>query len=405
MSHDRRLLDKVTNCTWILRDNTLGFFRLPCSEALQALEVMDEAAQLRHQAEQKEIDRIEKSAKRLAIWGQVYDNEDLSRKAKNMEKRLDRLKEAQTDLTAGTPWQLTLSGEALPADRLLNVSDLQIRPSESAPVLFHLLAQQIKSGDRLAIIGRNGCGKSSLLKMLWQAYKAPDLPYENIQFHPRCRLGFYDQALKQLHDEDSLIDALRSFTNLPQERRKMALISAGFAYSRHSQQVKSLSGGERSRLLMLGLSLANYHLLLLDEPTNHLDLQGKEELAGTLEQFEGGFMLVTHDRELIEASCNRYWLIEGGKLSQWHDIEKLYAALDATQPVSGSGHPAKAPNTIATPESTPEPSTQDTQLERLFELEALLEADLNRKEKYQKPRLQQQWREQIAQLNVELGFE
>ncbi|MBC7005121.1 ABC-F family ATP-binding cassette domain-containing protein [Photobacterium sp. BZF1] len=405
VSHDKRLLDKVTNCTWILRDNTLGFFRLPCSEALQALEANDEAAQLRHQAEQKEIDRIEKSAKRLAVWGQVYDNEDLSRKAKHMEKRLDRLKGAQTDLTAGTPWQLTLSGEALPADRLLNISDMQIRPSESAPVLFHLLAQQIKSGDKLALIGRNGCGKSSLLKMLWQAYKAPDLSNENIQFHPRCRLGFYDQTLKQLHDEDNLIDALRSFTNLPQERRKMALISAGFAYSRHSQQVKSLSGGERSRLLMLGLSLANYHLLLLDEPTNHLDLQGKAELAATLEKFEGGFMLVTHDRELIETSCNRYWLIEDGKLSQWHDIEKLYAALDATQPVSGNGHPAKAPDTIATPESTPEPSTQDTQLERLFELEALLEADLNRKEKYQKPRLQQQWREQIAQLNVELGFE
>ena len=410
VSHDKRLLDRVTNCTWIMRDNTLSFFRLPCSGALQALEEMDEAALLRHQSEQKEIDRIEKSAKRLATWGQVYDNEDLSRKAKNMERRLDRLKDAQTDLTAGTPWQLTLSGEAMPADRLLRLSGLDIRPADNAPALFRLMEQQLKSGDKLAIVGRNGCGKSSLLKMLWQAFSSPTAVSESIQFHPRCRLGFYDQTLKQLHDGDTLIDALGRFTNLPAERRKMALISAGFAYRRHSQQVHSLSGGERSRLLLLGLSLANYHLLLLDEPTNHLDLQGKEELAQTLSQFEGGFMLVTHDRELIESSCNRYWLIENGKLSQWHDIEHVYGALEAdtaNAKTSGSNidHLGKSTQPMSVAAISPEPTTQDALLERLYELEARLEADLSRKGKHQKPKLQQQWRNEIASLHIELGFE
>jgi ATPase subunit of ABC transporter with duplicated ATPase domains len=88
----------------------------------------------------------------------------------------------------------------------------------------------------------------------------------------------------------------------------------GFPWARHGQQVSTLSGGERSRLLFVGLTLARYSLLMLDEPTNHLDMEGKEALADTLQQF-GGVLLVSHDRQLISQSCNRFWLIEDGKLS------------------------------------------------------------------------------------------
>ncbi|MGI9282130.1 MAG: ATP-binding cassette domain-containing protein [Endozoicomonas sp.] len=119
VSHDQRLLDQVTNNTWILRAGQIHCFRLACSQARQALEDQDETDRLRRQSEQKEIDRVESSAKRLALWGKVYDNEDLSRKAKSMEKRIDRLKDQQTDQPAISPWQLKLKGEALRADRLL----------------------------------------------------------------------------------------------------------------------------------------------------------------------------------------------------------------------------------------------------------------------------------------------
>ncbi len=413
VSHDRRLLDRVTNCTWILRDKALRYFRLPCSEALQSLEAMDEADFLRNQSEQKEIERIEKSAKRLATWGQVYDNEDLSRKAKNMEKRVERLKDAQTELTSGTPWQLQLKGEALRADRLLSLSDIAVKPVPAAPVLFQVLEKQIKSGDRVAIVGRNGCGKSSLLKMLWRAYVSESEGDQPIKFHPRCRLGFYDQSLKQLQDEANLIDALSVFTDLSEEQRKMALISAGFPYVRHSQQVQSLSGGERSRLLLVGLTLANYHLLLLDEPTNHLDLAGKEELAQTLREFAGGFLLVTHDRDLIEASCNRYWLVQDDQLEEWHDIEQLYAVLEGAEPnqidsnelneVSAEYEALQLGSDASSNDNNP--SEEEMLIDRLCNLEALLEADLSRKLKHQKPKLQQEWRNEISDINCQLGIE
>lgn len=403
VSHDKRLLDKVTNCTWILRDKSLHYFQLPCSAALVELAADDETAKLRNQAEQKEIDRIEKSAKRLSVWGRVYDNEDLARKAKHMEKRAEKLKDAQTELTEGTPWRLTLNGEAMKANRLLGLSNLAVRPANDAQTLFSVDEQSVKSGDRIAVIGCNGSGKSSMLKMLWQTYSQTMSLSDSVQFHSRCRLGFYDQSLKQLSDNETLIDALDVFTDENEERRKMALISAGFAYNRHSQRVNELSGGERSRLLMLGLSLANYHLLMLDEPTNHLDLDGKEELTSTLGTFDGAVLLVTHDRELIEKSCNRYWLIKDGALTQWHDLQRLYDEIDSGETESASDNSTQLSSSdSSTLCAASKIIDEDWLLDKLFQLESLLEADVQRKPKHQKPALQQQWRDEIEQITLRL---
>ncbi|UNK23116.1 ABC-F family ATP-binding cassette domain-containing protein [Yersinia intermedia] len=399
VSHDRSLLDRVTNCTWILRDKNLQFIRLPCTQARQALAEKDISDSHRRLAEQKEIDRVAKSAKRLAIWGSVYDNEKLARKAKQMEKQVDRLKDDQTQVTAGNQWQLRLNGEALAADRVLALSDLRVRPAAQAPVLFELAQFRVKSGDRVALVGRNGCGKSSLLHCLWRAFSQPETADVGVTFHPRVRVGYYDQSLQQLRDEDTLSEALAPFAPLTEDQRKMALIGAGFPYLRHQQQVSTLSGGERSRLLFIGLTLANYSLLLLDEPTNHLDMEGKEELANTLKTFSGAVLLVSHDRTLIEQSCNRFWLIDKQRLEEWHHLEPVYAIL------------ADKPASVSVPASTFEPesimlveSEEEQLLAELLELESKLKQDLARKFKHQKPELQCQWRQQIAQLNTLLDL-
>jgi ATPase subunit of ABC transporter with duplicated ATPase domains len=269
----------------------------PCTAARKALVAKDESDALRHKAEQKEIDRVAASAKRLATWGKVYDNEDLARKAKQMEKQVERLKESQTEVTAGSQWTLTLRGDALRADRLLEMDNLDVPPAPGLPALFRVDSARLKSGDRVAIIGRNGCGKSSLMKLIWQQCRA-EQSTDTLKLHPRVAPGYYDQTLHQLPDDAPLLDALEPFAPNPQDR-KMALISAGFPWARHGQLVNTLSGGERSRLLFVGLTLARYSLLMLDEPTNHLDMEGKEALADTLQQFEGGVLLVSHDRQLI----------------------------------------------------------------------------------------------------------
>ncbi|MNB84047.1 putative ABC transporter ATP-binding protein [compost metagenome] len=286
---------------------------------------------------------------------------------------------------------MTLRGEALPANRLLEVDILDVPPAPGLPALFTMHNMRMKSGDRVAIVGRNGCGKSSLMKLIWQQFTGNSVD-AGLNIHPRATLGYYDQTLHQLADDATLSDALEPFAPDPQVR-KMALISAGFGWGRHGQRVNTLSGGERSRLLFIGLTLARYSLLMLDEPTNHLDMEGKEALAGTLQQFTGGVLLVSHDRQLISQSCNRFWLIEDGKLSKWHDADAVFARL----------RDGSVLNTV--PVSTVENKRKDMTddlLERLIQLEALLEEDQLRKPKHQKPQLQAQWREEIAALSAQL---
>lgn len=393
VSHDNPLLDAVTNTSWILRDNTLHAFSLPCTAARQALAEQDESDALRHKAEQKEIDRVTASAKRLATWGQVYDNEDLSRKAKQMERQVARLKAAQTDLTAGTPWQLELNGDAVRADRLLEMEHLAVPPAPGLAPLFTTGTARLQSGDRVAIMGRNGGGKSSLLRLLWRQMQQ-EAPDAGLKLHPRLHPGYYDQTLHQLADNATLLEALEMFEPSG-ETRKRALISAGFGWTRHGQKVSTLSGGERSRLLFVGLSLARYSLLLLDEPTNHLDIDGKEALAETLCHYPGGLLLVSHDRQLINQSCNRFWLIDECGLSEWPDADAVYEQLRQR---TRAETPEAA--TVSSPVTTPE---GDDLLERLITLEQRLAEDLARKPKHQKPLMQQRWREEIDLINNQLS--
>lgn len=390
VSHDQQLLDNVTNTSWILRDHKLHHFALPCSAARQALAEQDESDALRFKAEQKEIDRVTTSAKRLAVWGSVYDNEALSRKAKQMEKQVERLKDNQTDVTAGSQWRLQLHGDSLRADRVLELENLSVSAAPGLEPLFTAPIARLKSGDRVAVIGRNGCGKSSLLRLLWQHYQH-NTALEGLKIHPRVEMGYYDQTLHQLADHATLFEALEPFAPAP-EARKMALISAGFAWARHGQRVDSLSGGERSRLLFVGLTLARYSLLMLDEPTNHLDMEGKEALTETLQNFAGGVLLVSHDRQLMQNSCNRFWLIENGQLEEWHDADAAWERL--REPVPAGGMPA------LTAETEAEAADTDDLLEKLLALEMRLADDLSRKPKHQKPQLQTQWQQEILRLNA-----
>ncbi|HHQ2583022.1 ABC-F family ATP-binding cassette domain-containing protein [Providencia rettgeri] len=404
VSHDQSLLDKVSNCTWILRDKSLHFYRLPCSAARQALSEKDITDARRNQAEQKEIDRIASSAKRLAIWGHVYDNEALSRKAKQMEKHIDRLKDAQTELTEGYQWKLALNGKAIPADRVLEL-EYTVVSTPNGNQLFKTAFHQVKSGDRIAIMGANGCGKSTLLRLLWQCYQQ-DLRYSSqLKFHPAISAGYYDQQLEQLNDNDSLLEALRHFAPLTDEQRKMALIGAGFAYSRHQQKVVTLSGGERARLLFIGLSLAQYELILLDEPTNHLDLEGKEALCEQISLFSGALLVVSHDRWLIENSCQRFWFIDDNRLEEYLNVDDIYHKIELQSqslltPTLGRDVSIKSAIKIPCEEDAHE----DELLETLLILEQKLLADQKRKLSHQKPQLQQQWINEIAQIHAKLGL-
>lgn len=425
VSHDATLLDNVTSSSWILRDQSLHCFDLPCTQARQALAEQDLADQQRFRSEQKEIDRLDASAKRLANWGKVYDNEDLARKAKTMQARKEKLQTQQTIVSQGSTWRLQLHGQALQANRILEISELSLYLPESRTPLLYLKHKLIKSGENIAIIGHNGCGKSTLLQALFTHYteqnpSAAIMRDESrnsatiigdIKWHGLCQLGYYDQDLEQISTKSTIKDALIPFANLNDDQRKQALISAGFAFERHQQHVASLSGGERARLLFLGLSLAQHHLVLLDEPTNHLDLEGKEQLIDTLNTNIGAALVVSHDRDLLQKTCGRFWLIDHGQIIEFDEFEKALPYLHHDHKVQENHvHPPSSQTCIQSQRSNiaNDYYTQSQQshddLERLIELEEKLTQDRQRKPKHQKPKLQQQWQTEIDLLNLKLSL-
>lgn len=411
VSHDGRLLDRVTRETLILRDRRLHRFALPCSQARAALAEEDEQTRLRRADEQKEIDRLSASSKRLAIWGREHDDEKLVRQAKSMEKRVARLQEEQSVVGADAPWRLELHGQALPADALLRLDALDVRPAPGLPPLLRAEDLWLRAGDRVALLGANGTGKSSLLRQCWGEV-CDQRPAEGWYRHPGASIAYYDQALQQLDGDATLTDALYPLAPLPEVSLRQALIRAGFPYSRHGQRVATLSGGERARLLFLALSLASNHLLWLDEPTNHLDLAGKEELAEAIAAFPGGVLLVSHDRELIERSCNRFWLIRDGQIREAHSAEQAYAELLSGAPLPAADKASRALPATAQAQADPamgkalagQADNEEALLARWYELDALLAADLARKPRHQTPRLQQQWQSELAHLAERLGF-
>ena len=140
--------------------------------------------------------------------------------------------------------------------------------------------------------------------------------------------------------------------------------------------------------------------MLLDEPTNHLDLEGKEELAETLKTFGGAVLLVSHDRTLIEQSCNRFWLVDEQRLEEWHTLAPVYAVLAGSPPPAEPFFSESGTDVIHT-----EDTEEEQLLARLVEAEHLLAEDLARKPKHQKPELQRQWQSQIEQLSALLSLD
>jgi len=387
ISHDREFLDSVTNRTAFLRDERLYFFDLPYSAAREALADQDAAAVAAREQEEKTIKRLEASASRLATWGRVYDNEKLARKAKSMEKRIEKLKDDKTFVTRGSGLNLSLDVDSTQADRMLALEQCIIRAPDATP-LFQIDNLIIRPGERVALLGRNGAGKTTLIDTIMTAFRSGSISDE-IRFNPRCQIGFYDQELQQLDPALSLAESLREFCDGSESHFKTQLIRAGFPYLDLDKPVSVLSGGEKARLMFLIIKLNQPNFLILDEPTNHIDIQGKEELEDQILETNAAVLITSHDRRFVDNIADRYLLIDNRVLREINAPEEFYRQMSAAQ-ASDVSRRSEEPPTSA-PAKDP--------LEQLIELEELLAADLARKPKFQKPRRQEAWREEIERLN------
>ncbi|WP_108125216.1 ABC-F family ATP-binding cassette domain-containing protein [Saccharospirillum mangrovi] len=388
VSHDRHLLNALCTQTWFLRDQRLYHFNLPFDAARQALAEADEQARARRAEEEKEVARLQASAKRLAHWGHTYDNEDLSRKAKTMEKRVERLKADLTFVSQGSGLALALPEEGLTARQVLVLENARIDlpGDQNRSVTCEFL--NVRPGDRIALLGVNGVGKSTSLKRMMAAVGDEE---GDIRWNPRVQLGYYDQLLSSLETNVSRFDWLRERLDGPDDAIRQTLLNAGVPYERFDQPVHSLSGGEKARLMFALFRLQRPNVLILDEPTNHLDLEGRQELIESLTGSDMTVLMTSHDRTFLDDVATRWWWIEAGVLREIDDPAAFYRQLEAGGDASPSSS-STAQNTSVLPDS------EDAMLARLDWLEQQLSDDQARKPKHQKPERQAQWKAEIAEL-------
>ena len=234
ISHDRTLLDRTTERTLILRDGKLQDFAAPCSRARELLTERDVAAARARAAEEDEIRRLEASAKRLASWGKVFDNEKFSRRAKSMEKRIDKLRGGLTAVAKEDRRELTLSEAAAKAEILLRCRDLTMAAPDGRR-LFGIDRLHLARGDRLAILGRNASGKSTLLRKLVAeaALRREQLAATaEVYFSPQARTGYFDQELSRLPAERGLFEFFLQSFDIGDQPMRRELARAGLSHRR-----------------------------------------------------------------------------------------------------------------------------------------------------------------------------
>lgn len=359
VSHDRELLDRCTTRTLILRDKRVYNFLAPYTEAKDALREQDEAAA--HLRAQRELEYKKKkaTAHRLQQWAKLSDT--LAPRYRAAVTELERAKERldSTFVSRERKREVSVGIRSVRADRIVRLEDISV--GYDGRELFSIKEMTIEPSDRVALLGRNGTGKSTLIRRIVAASSCGGV--KGITFNPRATIGYYDQELSLLDNESSVFDHIARFTTASSGEISASLARAGFRADMYRRKIATLSGGERARLQFLALRLLNPTLLILDEPTNHLDVQGCESLEEQLLETTGACLFVSHDRRFLKTVANRYLLIDGGYLREIFDLEEYYGVVLTAM----DGEPVRQARTVE--KSIP---SDEELLLRIMELESEL---------------------------------
>ncbi|RJP49878.1 MAG: ABC transporter ATP-binding protein [Anaerolineaceae bacterium] len=318
ISHDRYLLDAAVTHIAELEDGKMTVFEGDYTSYINDKEMRLARQEEMFRAQQHTIKRLEAAIKRLAIWGKVYDNEDLSRKAKSMQKRLDKMEKVEKPVIERRRMELQLNGWR-GSNKVLELTG--VSKSFGEKVVFSNLNETIWHGERVGLIGANGAGKSVLLRMIL-GQEAPDAG--EIKIGPSVSIGHYAQEHETLDFNQTVLDAVRYAGEMSESRATAFLLRYLFTYKQVSQKIGELSGGERSRLQLALVVLSGANFLLLDEPTNNLDIASAEVLENALEDFLGTVLIISHDRYFLDRTVERLLVIEDKGLKEYQGAYSDY---------------------------------------------------------------------------------
>ncbi|MBE6653013.1 MAG: ABC-F family ATP-binding cassette domain-containing protein [Ruminococcaceae bacterium] len=305
VSHDRYFLDRVTNKTLCIQNHRAKLYNGGYTKSMEQRRIDREIQEKHYRDQQKEIARQEAYIAQQRAW----NRERNIIAAESRQKMLDKMVRVEKPENAPKPIRLKFTASRPSGNDVLDLRDVSM--GFDGRMLFEHLNFLVKKDDRLLILGQNGCGKSTLIKLIIGKLE----PVSGIiEAGYNVEVGYYDQENQNLSPENTVLDELwNAYPRMTETEIRNTLGQFRFVGEDVYKEVSVLSGGERARLTLAKLILSKMNLLVLDEPTNHLDIDSREALEAALEGFDGTILAVSHDRYFIEKLATRIVEITPGR--------------------------------------------------------------------------------------------
>ena len=359
ISHDRYFLDQVADRIVEITDGHGEFYSGNYSFYIEEKQARFNLQLKQYEQEQAKLKQLGYTVERMKGWG--INNRTLYRRAMSIQHRMERIEKTKRPTVEKT-MHASFAQRDFQGDLVLETRDLGKAFGEKR--LFSQVNVKVKGGERIALLGDNGAGKTTFIRCL-----LGQEPCEGrVKFGPTVKVGYLPQIMHFAHPERSLYDTMLYEKNLTPQAARDRLGAFLFQGEDVFKTVGSLSGGEQSRLRLCMLMDEKINLLILDEPTNHLDIASREWVECAIEEFEGVLIFVSHDRYFVERFADRIWALENGQI---RDFPCGYAKYRAILAHEAAAQPApvakKAPQKPERKENSRDLEKQVRRLEREIE--------------------------------------
>ena len=373
ISHDRYFIDQVADRVIEIVDGHGEFYSGNYSFYMEEKQARFDLQMKQYEQEQAKLKQLGYTVERMKGWG--INNRTLYRRAMSIQHRMERIQKTERPKAERT-MKASFGEKDFSGDVVFKMKN--VSKSFGDRVLFSDVNLNVEGGERIALLGDNGTGKSTFIKCLLGEEDCQG----KIQFGPTVKWGYLPQIIHFDHPERSLYDTMLYEKNLTPQMARDRLGAFLFQGEDVFKTVGTLSGGEQSRLRLCMLMDEKINLLILDEPTNHLDIASREWVEAAIEEFEGVLLFVSHDRYFIEKFAERIWLLEDGAIRDFRCGYKKYRSIleHEAQARQLPAAPAAPKQRKEKPRSGPKDSDKLVKkLEREIEKQEKVVADLEEK--------------------------
>ena len=326
ISHDRYFLDAVCRRCIAIEDGRAEFYSGNYSFYVEERQRRFDEKLKQYEKDQAKVEQLTKAAEQMHLWA-FMGSDKLHKRAFSMEKRIEKLQTSEKP-TAAKKLSVKFKEREFSGDDVLVVDSLS--KSFGDKKLFSQLSLTVTGGERIALIGDNGTGKSTLIKMIMQE-ESPDMGiiYEG----PSVKTAYLPQIVDFAVPSRSCLDTMLYDCKCQPQEARDRLAAFGFRGENVLTPVSALSGGERSRLKLCMVMGADINFLILDEPTNHLDIASREWMEDALSDYGEALLFVSHDRYFINKFATRVWALSNGDITDFHGSFAQYREYMSRQQV------------------------------------------------------------------------